>query len=94
MLVSTEDGRLIKNGLDYLCLKRRAESLSGGEYQRVRLAGQIDSALMGVTYIVDEPSVGLYGTDIARIIALLEQSLKIFLIASKTPTYVWLDIAL
>lgn len=64
---------LIKIGLGYLCLNRRTDSLSGGEYQRVRLAGQIGSALMGLTYIVDEPSVGLHGTDNAKITALLEQ---------------------
>lgn len=64
---------LIKIGLGYLCLNRRADSLSGGEYQRVRLAGQIGSALMGMSYIIDEPSVGLHGTDNGKIIALLEQ---------------------
>lgn len=64
---------LIKIGLGYLSLNRRADSLSGGEYQRARLAGQIGSGLMGLTYIIDEPSVGLHGTDNARIIALLEE---------------------
>lgn len=63
---------LIKIGLGYLSLNRRADTLSGGEYQRVRLAGQIGSDLMGLTYIIDEPTVGLHGADNEKIITLLE----------------------
>ena len=64
---------LIMIGLGYLSLNRRADTLSGGEYQRVRLAGQIGSDLMGLTYIIDEPTVGLHGLDNKRIIDLLEK---------------------
>ena len=63
---------LIRIGLGYLSLNRMADTLSGGEYQRVRLARQIGSDLMGLTYIIDEPTVGLHGTDNVRIIELLE----------------------
>ncbi len=60
-------------GLDYLTLGRSAESLSGGEAQRIRLATQIGSRLVGVLYILDEPSIGLHQRDNARLIATLEQ---------------------
>jgi hypothetical protein len=50
-------------GLDYLTLNRSAESLSGGEAQRIRLATQIGSRLVGVLYILDEPSIGLHQRD-------------------------------
>ena len=53
-------------GLDYLTLDRAAASLSGGEAQRIRLATQIGSGLMGVLYILDEPSIGLHQRDNAR----------------------------
>jgi excinuclease ABC subunit A len=60
-------------GLDYLTLDRTAVSLSGGEAQRIRLATQIGSQLMGVLYILDEPSVGLHQRDNARLIRTLEE---------------------
>ncbi len=59
---------LIDVGLDYLTLSRAAASLSGGEAQRIRLATQIGSGLMGVLYILDEPSIGLHQRDNARLI--------------------------
>ncbi len=55
-------------GLDYLTLERRASTLSGGEAQRIRLATQIGSALVGVLYILDEPSIGLHQRDNQRLI--------------------------
>ena len=60
-------------GLDYLTLNRAAESLSGGEAQRIRLATQIGSRLVGVLYILDEPSIGLHQRDNARLLATLMQ---------------------
>ncbi|HEY8164333.1 MAG TPA: excinuclease ABC subunit UvrA [Gemmatimonadaceae bacterium] len=60
-------------GLDYLTLGRSAESLSGGEAQRIRLATQIGSRLVGVLYILDEPSIGLHQRDNARLLATLRQ---------------------
>ncbi|MCR4341203.1 MAG: excinuclease ABC subunit UvrA, partial [Gemmatimonadaceae bacterium] len=59
-------------GLDYLTLGRAAESLSGGEAQRIRLATQIGSRLVGVLYILDEPSIGLHQRDNARLLATLK----------------------
>ena len=59
---------LINVGLDYLSLNRRSSTLSGGESQRIRLATQIGSQLMGVLYILDEPSVGLHQRDNLRLI--------------------------
>ncbi len=59
-------------GLDYLTLDRSAGSLSGGEAQRIRLATQIGSRLMGVLYVLDEPSIGLHPRDNARLIHTLE----------------------
>ena len=50
-------------GLNYLTLSRSAETLSGGEAQRIRLASQIGSGLVGVTYVLDEPSIGLHQRD-------------------------------
>lgn len=55
-------------GLGYLALERRADTLSGGELQRIRLAGQIDSGLSGVLYVLDEPSIGLHPRDSRRLI--------------------------
>ncbi len=60
-------------GLDYLTLGRSAESLSGGEAQRIRLATQIGSRLVGVLYILDEPSIGLHQRDNARLLTTLKQ---------------------
>lgn len=58
-------------GLDYLALERTAPTLSGGESQRVRLAAQIGSGLVGITYILDEPSIGLHPRDNSKLIATL-----------------------
>jgi excinuclease ABC subunit A len=66
-------GFLVDVGLDYLTLDRGAATLSGGEAQRIRLATQIGSSLMGVIYILDEPSIGLHQRDNARLIATLER---------------------
>src|SRR6185437_15832604 len=60
-------------GLDYLALDRATGSLSGGEAQRIRLATQIGSSLMGVLYVCDEPSIGLHQADNTRLIATLER---------------------
>ncbi len=56
-------GFLVDVGLDYLTLSRATSSLSGGEAQRIRLATQIGSGLVGVVYILDEPSIGLHQRD-------------------------------
>ena len=64
---------LIDVGLGYLTLSRAAMSLSGGEAQRIRLATQIGSALMGVLYVLDEPSIGLHQRDNAKLIATLKR---------------------
>lgn len=63
---------LVDVGLDYLTLDRATASLSGGEAQRIRLATQIGAGLMGVLYILDEPSIGLHQRDNERLIATLE----------------------
>ena len=65
-------GFLSRVGLDYLTLNRAAATLSGGEGQRIRLATQIGSGLMGVLYVCDEPSVGLHPADNDRLIATLQ----------------------
>ena len=62
---------LINVGLDYLSLDRRAETLSGGEAQRIRLASQIGAGLVGVMYVLDEPSIGLHQRDNARLLKTL-----------------------
>ncbi|NLW07583.1 MAG: excinuclease ABC subunit UvrA, partial [Clostridia bacterium] len=64
---------LLDVGLEYLTLDRKAATLSGGEAQRIRLATQIGSQLMGVLYILDEPSIGLHQRDNARLIATLKR---------------------
>ena len=61
-------GFLVDVGLDYLSLDRRAETLSGGEAQRIRLASQVGSGLVGVLYILDEPSIGLHQRDNQRLL--------------------------
>ncbi|MBQ0124913.1 MAG: excinuclease ABC subunit UvrA, partial [Clostridiales bacterium] len=66
-------GFLQSVGLEYLTLARKAGSLSGGEAQRIRLATQIGSALVGVLYILDEPSIGLHQKDNAKLIATLKR---------------------
>ncbi len=63
---------IVDVGLDYLTLRRSAASLSGGEAQRIRLATQIGSRLMGVLYVLDEPSIGLHQRDNMRLIKTLE----------------------
>ena len=64
-------GFLINVGLDYLSLDRSAETLSGGEAQRIRLASQIGAGLVGVMYILDEPSIGLHQRDNERLLTTL-----------------------
>ncbi len=66
-------GFLSSVGLDYLTLERHAGSLSGGESQRIRLATQIGSGLVGVLYILDEPSIGLHQRDNGKLLATLER---------------------
>jgi len=66
-------GFLIDVGLDYLTLDRSAQTLSGGEGQRIRLATQIGAALVGVLYVLDEPSVGLHARDNARLLQALRR---------------------
>lgn len=66
-------GFLVSVGLDYLTLTRKAGTLSGGEAQRIRLATQIGSSLVGVLYILDEPSIGLHQRDNAKLIATLKK---------------------
>jgi excinuclease ABC subunit A len=65
-------GFLVNVGLDYLTLNRSAGTLSGGEAQRIRLATQIGSHLMGVLYVLDEPSIGLHPRDNGRLLRTLE----------------------
>ena len=64
---------LIDVGLNYLTLERSAESLSGGEGQRIRLASQIGAGLVGVTYILDEPSIGLHQRDNEKLLKTLKK---------------------
>ncbi len=66
-------GFLVDVGLDYLTLARSSYTLSGGEAQRIRLATQIGSGLMGVMYILDEPSIGLHQRDNGRLLRTLEK---------------------
>lgn len=70
--IKARTGFLLDVGLDYLSLDRSSKSLSGGEAQRIRLATQIGSQLVGVLYILDEPSIGLHQRDNARLIHSLE----------------------
>jgi excinuclease ABC subunit A len=69
--ISERVGFLSDVGLDYLSLDRSAETLSGGEAQRIRLASQIGSGLVGVMYILDEPSIGLHQRDNQRLLGTL-----------------------
>ncbi len=70
--LSARTGFLTSVGLDYLTLNRRANTLSGGEAQRIRLASQIGTGLTGVLYVLDEPSIGLHQRDNARLIETLK----------------------
>jgi excinuclease ABC subunit A len=69
--VDSRVGFLVNVGLDYLSLDRSAETLSGGEAQRIRLASQIGSGLTGVMYVLDEPSIGLHQRDNTRLLQTL-----------------------
>ncbi len=69
--VKNRIGFLVNVGLDYLTLDRRANTLAGGEAQRIRLASQIGSALTGVLYVLDEPSIGLHARDQKRLLDIL-----------------------
>ncbi len=71
--ISSRLGFLNNVGLDYLCLERSAETLSGGEAQRIRLASQIGSGLTGVMYVLDEPSIGLHQRDNDRLLTTLKR---------------------
>ncbi|MCK9364140.1 MAG: excinuclease ABC subunit UvrA [Syntrophales bacterium] len=71
--IKTRLGFLLDVGMDYLTLERAAGSLSGGEGQRIRLATQIGSGLVGVLYVLDEPTVGLHQRDNVRLIATLKR---------------------
>lgn len=71
--INARIGFLVDVGLDYLTLSRAAGTLSGGEAQRIRLATQIGSGLMGVLYILDEPSIGLHQRDNARLLTTLNR---------------------
>ncbi len=71
--ISNRLGFLIQVGLSYLTLERSAETLSGGEAQRIRLASQIGSGLTGVMYVLDEPSIGLHQRDNDRLLASLRR---------------------
>ena len=69
--VQSRLGFLLDVGLEYLSLARAAGTLSGGEAQRIRLATQIGSGLVGVLYVLDEPSIGLHQRDNRRLIETL-----------------------
>jgi len=71
--INSRMGFLLDVGLEYLALHRAASTLSGGEAQRIRLASQIGSGLVGVLYVLDEPSIGLHQRDNKRLIETLER---------------------
>jgi len=71
--ISERLGFLVNVGLDYLTLSRSSATLSGGESERIRLATQIGSGLVGVLYILDEPSIGLHQRDNARLLSTLKR---------------------
>ena len=71
--ITSRLGFLVDVGLDYLTLRRSSASLSGGEAQRIRLATQIGSRLMGVLYVLDEPSIGLHPRDNDRLLETLKR---------------------
>lgn len=64
---------LVDIGLDYLAIGRRADTISGGEAQRIKLASQISSGLMGMIYVLDEPSIGLHARDSQKVIDILRR---------------------
>src|SRR3990170_2149569 len=64
---------LCEVGVDYLGLDRASSTLSGGEFQRIRLATQIGSALAGICYVLDEPTIGLHPRDIRRLTTILQR---------------------
>ena len=70
-------GFLIDVGLDYLSLSRAAATLSGGEAQRIRLATQVGSGLVGVAYILDEPSIGLHQRDNDKLLSHASSSARL-----------------
>lgn len=63
-------------GLEYLTFERRIDSLSGGEYQRLRIANQVGSGLVGLTYIIDEPTDGLHGSDNQKVIRVIKKLME------------------
>lgn len=63
-------------GLGYLSFDRRIDSLFGGEYQRLRIASQVDSGLVGLTYLIDEPTNGLHGTDTRKVLTVIDRLLQ------------------
>ena len=63
-------------GLGYLSFDRRIDSLFGGEYQRLRIARQVDSGLVGLTYLIDEPTDGLHGTDTRKVLTVIDRLLQ------------------
>jgi excinuclease ABC subunit A len=71
--ITARSGFLLEVGLSYLTLDRAAKTLSGGEAQRIRLASQVGSGLVGVLYVLDEPSIGLHPRDNKRLLATLER---------------------
>lgn len=71
--IETRLSLLIDIGLDYLNLGRRSDTISGGEAQRIRLSTQISSGLMGMLYVLDEPSIGLHARDTVRIVDTLKR---------------------
>src|SRR5699024_12290467 len=71
--IRSRRGSLLDVGLDYLTMSRAAGTLSGGEAQRIRLATQIGSGLVGVLYVLDEPSIGLHQRDNRRLIETLNK---------------------
>ena len=71
--ITSRLGFLINVGLDYLTLSRKGPTLSGGEAQRIRLASQVGSELIGVLYILDEPTTGLHFLDIRMLLTVLQR---------------------
>ena len=70
-------GFMVDVGLGYLTLNRRSGTLAGGEAQRIRLATQVGSGLVGVCYVLDEPTIGLHKRDNDRLLGILQRLAKI-----------------